>query len=137
MNEFVELPVVPTRNSLITIGSVLRTASLEVTDWLLPSWAVQVAVPFRSPLNDWLPDVTLKVALTLAPGATDANEVWLPPATVDCQPVGTDNCRFTFVAADAAVLVNVKVDCCDEPGLNVCNPVGCAVSDAGVNDNCC
>ena len=139
MKLFVESPVVATRNSLITIGSVLRTASVAVTDWLPAPWLLQVALPVRSPLNDFAPAVTLKVALVLAPGAIGPNfcESVSLPTSLDFQPGGTESCSLTLFSVDEEVFVNVSVDCCEEPGVNVCNPTGCTVSVAGVSDNCC
>src|ERR1700685_1821720 len=71
MNEFDVLVAEPSlmRNSLIFTGLTLRTFSAGVSDCALPP-VVHRALPTRSPLNAAGPEVTLKVALTLAPGAT-------------------------------------------------------------------
>ena len=137
MKLFVELPVVATRNSLITIGSVLRTASAAVTElWLAP--LPHEASPVRSPLNDFEPAVTLNVALVLPPGAIGPNacESFSLPTNLDFQPDGTDRCSVTLFSVDEEVFVNDSVACCEEPGVNVCNPVGALTAVAGVSDNC-
>src|SRR5208337_233261 len=75
------------RNSLILTGLTFRTFSAAVSDCFLPlAGFVHEALPTRSPLNAAGPEVTLKVALTLAPDATrSANvfEVSLVPGTKD------------------------------------------------------
>src|SRR5450756_1147864 len=71
MNESVGLLLVPIRNSLILIGLTFRTFSAVVSNCLPPCVGfVHQALPTRSPLKGAGPEVTLKVALTLAPGAT-------------------------------------------------------------------
>jgi len=56
---------------LIVIGLTLRTFSIAVSDCRAPPAAlVHRALPTRSPLKAAVDEVTLKVALTLAPGAT-------------------------------------------------------------------
>ena len=74
MNELVALvgELLPMRNSLILIGLVLRTFSAIDADCPSP----HVALPIRSPLNGAGPEVTLNVALTLAPGATGSASVF-------------------------------------------------------------
>src|SRR6185437_8499859 len=58
------------RNSLILTGLTFRTFSAVVSDSFAPVvWLCQATCPTMSPLNALSPDVTLKVALTLAPGA--------------------------------------------------------------------
>src|ERR1017187_2020319 len=89
MNEFVELVVEPSlmRNSLILIGLTFRTFSAVVSDCFLPfAGFVHEALPTRSPLNAAGPEVTLKVALTLAPGASGsgyATAVLVVPGTAE------------------------------------------------------
>src|SRR5262245_41240090 len=74
MNELVGLSLVPVRNSLILIGLTLRTFSVVVSHGLAPVvGSVHEAVPTRSPLKAAGPEVTVKVALTVAPGATESN----------------------------------------------------------------
>src|ERR1035441_10194245 len=82
MNEFVELAGEPelTANSLILIGLTFRTFSAIFSDCVLP-FVVHEALPTRSPLKAAGPEVTLKVAFTLAPGATGAAIVVVPEAT--------------------------------------------------------
>ena len=96
MNESVEL----TANSLILTGLTFRTFSVAVSDCVWP-FAVQEALAIRSPLKAAGPEVTLKVALTLAPGATgSANvlEVPLPSETTEVQPAGTEMLNLTSIA---------------------------------------
>src|ERR1700722_13543117 len=112
MKLLVASPVVETRNSLIVIGSVLRTASVAVTEpLLLPP---HEASPVSSPLNDFAPAVTLNVALVLAPGAIGPNfcESVSLPTSRDFQPGGTDSCSLTLFSVDEEVLVKVNGDCC-------------------------
>src|SRR5579883_3235589 len=87
-----------------------------------------------SPLNAPGPDVTLNVAFTLAPGATGPAIVadGLPvPGTTAAHCFGTEILSCTPTAGAPVVFVNVTVVSCDEPGENVCSPVGFAVADAG------
>ena len=85
MNESVALAGAPAlmRNSLILIGLTLRTFSAVVSDCVTPLVACfHEARPTRSPLKAAGPEVTLKVALTLAPGATGSaivTDVWWRP----------------------------------------------------------
>src|SRR5580700_7976350 len=79
MNEFVGLAGEPAlmRNSLILIGLTFRTFSAVVSECFPPVvWFVHLALPARSPLKAAGPEVTLKVALTLAPGATGSANVF-------------------------------------------------------------
>ena len=99
MNESVELVGEPAlmRNSLILIGLTLRTFSAVVSDWVTP-FAVQEALPTRSPLKAVGPEVTLKFALTAAPGATGAVKVFdvsVPPASTEVHPAGTIMLNWT------------------------------------------
>src|SRR6266480_4615436 len=135
MNALVGLVLVPTRNSLILIGLTLRTFSAVVADCLpaCPGF-VHEALPIRSPLKGTGPEVTLKVALTLAPGATESNvcEVWVVPGTKEVHPLGTEMLSFTPTAVDPVVFVNVTVLFCEDRGANVWSPGGVAVAEAGV-----
>src|SRR4030042_6261839 len=133
MNEFVELSGEPelTANSLILIGLTFRTFSAVVSDCLWPLVEfVHEALPTRSPLEAAGPEVTLKVALTIAPGATDPAIVAGVLATA-VHPAGTEMLNLTPVAGAPVVLVNVTVVSCEEPGENVWSPGGVAVADAG------
>src|SRR5678815_1217665 len=123
------------RNSLIVIGLTLRTFSTAVSDCFVPPAAfVHRALPTRSPLKAAVDDVTVKVALTLAPGAigtaivADALDV---PGTTAVHPLGTDRLNSTPVAGAPVVFVNVTVVSCDEPGENVWSPGGAAMAFAG------
>src|SRR5258708_35523109 len=71
MNEFAGLSGELMRNSLILIGLTFRPFSAVGSD-CVPARVglVHEALPTRSPLKAAGPEVTLKVALTLAPGAT-------------------------------------------------------------------
>ena len=71
------------RNSLILTGLTFRTFSAVVSDCVLPSRFVHEALPTRSPLKAAGPEVTLKVALTLAPGATGSANVFDVPVRLD------------------------------------------------------
>ncbi len=75
------------RNSLILIGLTLRTFSAVVSDCVPPVVRfVHEALPTRSPLKAAGPEVTLKVALTLAPGATgpaNVTDVSVVPGTTE------------------------------------------------------
>src|SRR3954467_10852623 len=117
MNASVELVLVPVRSSLILIGLTFRTFSVVVARRRAPfDGFVHEALPIRSPLKAARPEVTLKVALTLAPGATESNvcDVSVVPGTteVHCR-VGTEMLSFTPAAGKPVVLVNVTVELCD------------------------
>jgi len=80
------------RNSLILIGLTLRTFSAVISVCVC-SLEVKEALATRSPLKAVGPDVTLKVALTVAPGGTgsvNVFEVPVPPETTEVQPDGTE-----------------------------------------------
>src|SRR4051812_41017672 len=89
MNEFVELVGEPSlmRNSLILIGATFRTFSDVVSECFAPLvLLVHCAFPIRSPLKAAAPEVTVNVALTLAPGATGSTKVadgFVVPDTAD------------------------------------------------------
>src|SRR5450759_4866108 len=142
MNALVGLVLVPARNSLILIGLTLRTFSAVVSDCLPPCPGFfHEALPIRSPLKGTGPEVTLKVALTLAPGATgsgNVTDVSVVPGTkeVHCLP-GTEMLSFTPTAGDPVVFVNVTVLPCEDPGVNVWSPGGVAVAEAGARLSRC
>src|SRR6266567_943876 len=129
MNEFVELVREPSlmRNSLILIGLTFRPFSAVVSECFAPLvWFVQCALPIRSPLKAAGPEVTLNVALTLAPGATGSANVaavFVVPETneVHCL-LGTEILNCTPVAGAPVAFVNVTVMSCDDPGENVWSP---------------
>src|SRR6202012_2906702 len=108
MNESVGLLLVPGRNSLILIGLTFRTFSVVAVPspaWV--DWSVPLALPVRFPPNGSGPEVTLNVALTLAPAATEA-KVFDPsrvPSTTEVHRRGTAMLSFTPVAVDPVVLV--------------------------------
>src|SRR5438132_12238125 len=95
MNEFVALPGAPTRNSLIFTGLTFRTFSAMVSVCVLP-FAVQEALPVRSPLKAAAPEVTLKVALMLLPAGTEPGNASALEATA-LQPSGTAMLSLTAV----------------------------------------
>src|ERR1043165_6484691 len=67
MNALVGLSLVPVRNSLILIGLTLRTFSIVISHCLGPLVGPShEAMPIRSPLKAAGPEVTVKVALTVA-----------------------------------------------------------------------
>src|ERR1035438_2135633 len=137
MNESIELAGEPAlmRNSLILIGLTFRTFSAVVSECFPPVGGfVHEAAPTRSPLNAAGPEVTLKVALALAPGATVSaivTEVLVAPGTTEVHCLGTEMLNWTPVAGAPVVFVNVTVVSCEDPGENVWSPGGVAVADAG------
>src|ERR1035441_2644323 len=137
MNESVELAGGPElmRNSLILIGLTFRTFSAAVSDCFALVGLVFSALTIRSPLKAAGPEVTLKVALTLAPGATGSANVFdvlVVPETTDVHCLlGTEMLNSTPCAGAPVVLVNVTVVSCEPPGEKVCSPGGVALADAG------
>jgi hypothetical protein len=76
----------------------------------------------------------LKVALTLAPGATGpamVSDVLVEPWTKDVHCLGTEMLNVTPVAGAPVVFVNVSVVSCEVPGENVWSPGGAGAADAG------
>jgi hypothetical protein len=68
------------------------------------------------------PEVTLKVALTLAPGATASENflaVSVVPEMTEVHCLGTEMPSWTLVAGAPVVFVNVRVISCEDPGVNV------------------
>jgi len=83
---------------------------------------VHEALPIRSPPKAAGPEVTLKVALTLAPGLTGSVNVLddpVEPETTEVQPAGTEMLSVTPVTAAPVVFVNVTVVSCEDRGENV------------------
>src|ERR1700761_1206007 len=108
MNELVGLLLVPVRNSLILIGLTFLTFSAVVGPH--PAWvdrSVHLALAVKFPPNGSGPDVTLNVALTLAPAATEAKvfDVSRVPSTTEVHRLGTEMLSFTPVAVAPVVLV--------------------------------
>ena len=65
------------RNSFTLTGLTFRTFSAVVSVCVLPlTWFFHEASPIRSPLKIAGPEVTLKVALTVAPGATGSTNIF-------------------------------------------------------------
>src|SRR5947209_4860437 len=137
MNESVELSGEPAlkRNSLILTGLTLRTFSAVFSDCVRPLEFVHETLPTRSPLETVGADVTLKVALTLAPAATESGNVFsvsVAPETTDFHSwSGPEILNFTPATGAPVVFVNVRVVSCEEPGENVCSPGGVALAAAG------
>src|ERR1700704_5851339 len=112
MKPLVGLALVPARNSLILIGLMFLMFSVAVCDCVpvlpgLRHWAL----PTMSPLKAPDPDVTLKVALTLAPGATGCVKLTVlleVPTAMAVHPcLSTETLNFTFETGDPVVFVNV------------------------------
>src|SRR5664279_4888383 len=124
------------RNSLILIGLTFRTFSAAVSDCFALVGLVHEALAIRSPLKAAGPEVTLKVALTLVPGATGSAMVFegsLVPETTADQPVaGAEMPNLTPFAGAVPVFVKVTMVSCEEAGEKVCKPGGVAEADAGV-----
>src|SRR5512139_2034166 len=141
MNESVALAEEPAlmRNSLILTGLTFRTFSAVVSDCVTPLVAsFHEARPTRSPLKGAGPEVTLKVALTLTPGATGSailSDVLVEPLATKVHCAGAEMLNVTPVAGAAVVFVNVTVVSCEDPGENVWSPGGVAVADAGDSDS--
>src|SRR5436190_9387082 len=141
MNEFVGLVGEPAlmRNSLIFTGLTFRTFSAVVSECFPPViWFVHWALPTRSPLKAAGPDVTLKVALTLAPGATGSaivTDVLVVPGTKEVHCLGTEMLNWTPAAGAPVVFVNVTVVSCEDPGAHVWSPGGVATVEAGARLN--
>src|SRR3954469_5092023 len=114
MNASVGLLLVGVRHSLMLIWLMVRTLSLVLTLRRAPfAGFVHEALPTRSPLKAADPEVTLKVALTLASGATESNvcDVSVVPVMTEVQCLsGTEMLNFTPTARDPVVFVNVTVD---------------------------
>ena len=126
MKEFVRLPGEPElmRNSLIFTGLTLRTFSAVVSTCFSPLVEfVHTALPTKSPLKAASPGVTLKVALTLAPGATGSVNVFdvsFVSATSDVHcTLGGEILSVTPFAGEPVEFVKVTVVSCEEPGVNV------------------
>src|ERR1035441_728594 len=137
MNESVELAGGPElmRNSLILIGLTFRTFSAVVSDCFPLVGSVHETLATKSPLKAAGPEVTLKVALTLAPGATGSAKVFdvsVAPATTDVHCLlGKEMLNAPPFAGALVVLVKVTVVSCVEPGEKVWSPGGVATADAG------
>src|ERR1017187_9751784 len=137
MNELVGFAgeLVLMRNSLILIGLTFRTFSAVVASSFFAPLAHD-ALPTRSPLKAAGAEVTLNVALTLAPGATGSANVVGPEAAA-VQPFGAEMLNLTPVAGAPVVFVNVTVLFCEDPGENVWSPGGVAVAEAGATLSRC
>src|SRR5690348_16283223 len=138
MNESVELVGGPEliRNSLIRIGRTFLTFSDVATNCLRPFVAfVHEARPTRSPLTADVPEVILKVALTLAPGAigpADAIELLVVREAMEVHCLlGGQMLSVTSDAGAPVVLAKVNVVSCEDPGEKVCRFDGATAANAG------
>src|ERR1035437_8109969 len=112
------------RTSLIFTGLTLRTFSAVVSTCFSPEVEfVHTALPTKSPLKAASPDVTLNVALTLAPGAIGSVNVFdvsFVSATSDVHcTLGGEMLSVTPFAGAPVEFVKVTVVSCEEPGVNV------------------
>src|SRR4051812_24517295 len=108
-------------NSLILIGLTFRTFSTALSVCTGPPFAsAHETSATRSPLNGVGPEVTLKVATTVAPGATGPTTVaGVEAEAVAVQPRGPERLSLTLLTAAPVVFLNVTVVSCEEPGENV------------------
>ena len=93
-----------------------RIASCESPD------PVHSALAVRKPAPIAAGEVTLNVALTLAPGATGSLNVFdapVPPETAALHPAGSERLNLTPAAGAPVVFVNVPVTSCADLGVNV------------------
>src|SRR6185437_13822070 len=101
----------PTANSLIFTGLTFRTFSAILADCIPPAaWFSQKAVANKSPLKAADPEVTVKVALTLAPGAIVSEndfEASLLPETTAFHSLGTMRLNLSPIAGVPVVFLNV------------------------------
>src|SRR5688572_15835684 len=102
MNWFVGLAPAPNRTSLILIGKTFRTLAVVVSDCVLRvAGSIHSALPVRKPAPVRAGAVILKVAVTLAPGATgvlNVIDVSLPPEAFDertVHPAGAEILNLT------------------------------------------
>ena len=117
MKESVGLAPELMRNSLILTELTLRTFSLADSVWNAPL-TVHEAFASRSPLKGVGPEVTVKVALTLSPGAIGAGNEAGPEATA-IHPAGTERLRRSPATGAPVVFRKVTVESCEEAGANV------------------
>ena len=102
-------------------------------------FVVHETLPTRSPLKTAGPEVTVKVALTVAPGATGSAKVFdvsVEPETMAVHPFGTEMLNVTPGAGAPVVFLEVTVESCEDPGEKIWSPGGVAVADAGAKLNC-
>src|SRR5665647_606156 len=123
MNWLVGLVLVLKRISLILMGMTFRTLWAVVSDCVPPvAWFFHSALPVRKPGPVLGDAVTLKVALTLAPGSTGAVNIFeasVAPETTAVHPLGAEMLNLTLVTVAPVVFVNVPVISCAECCVNV------------------
>src|SRR5262245_54986854 len=104
-----------TANSLILTALTLRTFSVAVSDCVTPLVGFfQETRPARSPLNGERVEVTLNVALTVAPGAIGP-EFGAELFATAVHPFGVEMLNLTSVTSIPVVFLNVTVVSCEEP----------------------
>src|SRR5688572_3042049 len=116
MNWLVGLDPALKRTSLILIGNAFRTRAVVVSDCVLRSQFVHSALPVTKPAPVRGGAVILKVAVTLAPGAT------LPSEAFDARtvhPAGAEMLNLTPDTGAPVVFVNVAVRSWADLGVNV------------------
>ena len=113
MNWLVELMLVLKRISLILIGRTFLTLCAVVSNCASPFILLfHSAFPVRKPAPVFTEAVILKVAFTLAPGATGALNIFVVsavPETMEVHPLGTEMLNLTPVTGAPMVFVNVSV----------------------------
>src|SRR5450631_3102008 len=118
------LPLAPNRTSLILTGCTFRTLVVVVSTLVvLPPEFFHSTLPVKKPAPVAKGEVTLKVALTLAPGATTSAKAFaapLPPEATELHcTLGPKTLSLTPVTGTPVVLVKVSVICCDDRGEKV------------------
>src|ERR1035437_9693617 len=108
-----------TANSLILIGLTFRTFSAAVSDCVRPlAVFFHEARATRSPLKEVELDVTLKVAFTLAPGATGPAIV-AELLAVAFHPRGVEMLSVTSLTGSPVMFLKVTTVSCDDCGEKV------------------
>src|SRR5258708_7948592 len=115
MNWSVELPPALKRTSLIFTAIAFRTLAVLFSNCARAAF-VHSALAVRTPALVVAGERTVKVAHTLAPGATGPPNVF---GIAGVHPVGGAMLKLTPVAAERVVFVNVKVMSCVDLGVNV------------------
>src|ERR1035437_4418758 len=123
MNWLVELMLVLKRISLIFIGRTFLTFWAVVSDCVPPVMGFfHSALPIRKPAPVFADAMTLKVVLTLTPGATgvvNVFEVSTASEITEVHPLGKEMLNLTSVTVTPVVFVNVSVMSCVELCVNV------------------
>src|SRR4029434_10125713 len=112
MNWLVAFVLVLKRTSLILTGRRLRILAVVVSDCFAFAALVHSTFPVRNPAPVDAGELTRKVVVTFAPGASgvsNATDVPVPPDAETDQPDGTEILSLTPDATAPVVLVNVSV----------------------------